>query len=72
MGKLHLEQDDITRLAELLKKDITITDDALIVDLGGPKLSLTKLTTEGHFEQNGIRFDISARFNGGELDVDIG
>lgn len=71
MGKLRLENDDITNLTKLLKKDITITDDSLVVELGGPTLSLNNLTTSGHFEQNGVRFEIKARFSGGALDVDF-
>ena len=71
MGKLHLQESDINRLAEILERDIAIEGDALIVDLGGPKLWLTALSTKGHFEQNGVRFDIAARFENGGLDVDI-
>ena len=71
MGKLHVDKDDISRLAELLKKDVEIADNNLIVDLGGPKLSLTNLNTTGFFEQNGIRFQINARFESGALNVDF-
>ena len=71
MGKLRLENEDITNLAEIFKKEIKASDDALIVDLGGSTLSLTNLTTSGFFEQNGVRFQINARFSSGALDVDF-
>ncbi len=71
MGKLHLDQDDIKRLGGVFADQLRIEDGALTFTLKDTEFALSELNTSGHVEQKGIRFQINARYQRGELNVDF-
>ena len=71
MGKLHVESTDLGALEKLTSGKVTVKDGQIQVDMGGAAIVLDGLQTSGHFDQNGVRFDVGIRIADGNLEVDF-